>query len=109
MSGFVEYPKLSPQALAAVNAAFLANGFKDRAPSFSERCYLAAFLREAMAQARASGSYTWCLLEDIADSLHDPPPPPPTLAEAREAARQLAGPCAAVVHAYLATLQEAEP
>jgi hypothetical protein len=42
--------------------------------------------------------------------LREPPPPPPTLAEAREAARQLAGPCAEVVHAYLAAQeQEAKP
>ena len=44
----------------------------------------------------------------IANNLHSPPPFPPTLAEAREAARQLAGPCAEVVHAFLSTL-EAKP
>jgi len=34
------------------------------------------------------------------------PASPPTLAEAREAARQLAGPCAEVVHAFLSTLKD---
>jgi hypothetical protein len=42
----------------------------------------------------------------LADNLHSPPPPPPTLAEAREAARQLAGPSAEVVHAFLFSLLE---
>jgi hypothetical protein len=45
-------------------------------------------------------------LAAIAANLHAPPPPPPTLAEAREAARQLAGPCAEVVHAFLSTLKD---
>jgi hypothetical protein len=52
------------------------------------------------------GAGPWDRLEDIADNLHNPPPTPPTLAQAREAARQLAGPSAEVVHAFLATLGE---
>ncbi len=48
----------------------------------------------------------------IADSLHSPPPPPPpppTLAQAREAARQLGGENAAIVHAFLATAGGEDP
>lgn len=107
MKGFVEHPELTPESLAAVNAAFLANGFEGMEPSFADRRFLAAFLREAMHQVERMGAL-WPALRVIAASLHSLPPPPPTLAEAREAARQLAGPCAAVVHAYLDTLQEAE-
>ena len=105
MKGFAEHPDLSPESLAAIKAASLANGFEDPNVSFANRRKLAAFLREAMAQASTPA---WAALAGIADNLHSPPPPPPTLAEAREAARQLAGPSAAVVHAYLDTLQEAE-
>jgi hypothetical protein len=50
----------------------------------------------------------WVELDAIANNLHSsPPPPPPTLAEAREAARQLAGADAEIVHAFLASLGEA--
>ena len=106
MKGFVEHPELTPEALAAVKAAFLANGFEGMEPSFADRRFLAAFLRAAI--AAMPDLYAWAELAEIADNLHSLPPPPPTLAEAREAARQLAGPSAAVVHAYLDTLQEVE-
>lgn len=107
MSAFAEHPELTKESLAAVRAASLANGFEDPNVSFANRRCLAAFLREAMAQARSAPG-AWAALAEIANNLHSPPPPPPTLAQAREAARQLAGPCAVVVHAYLNTLQEAE-
>jgi hypothetical protein len=42
-------------------------------------------------------------LASLADNVH---PPIPTLSEAREAARQLAGPSAEVVHAFLASLED---
>ena len=49
------------------------------------RRHLAAFLREAIKQARKdSGKVYWDELEAIADNLHSPPPSP-TLAQAREA------------------------
>jgi hypothetical protein len=43
-----------------------------------------------------------CTVSDLA---HDLYPPIPTLAEAREAARQLAGPEAEIVHGFLASLE----
>ena len=107
MSPFAEHPDLSPESLAAIKAASIANGFEDPNVSFANCRSLAAFLKEAMAQASAHPYGNWAKLAGIADNLHSPPPPP-TLAEAREAARQLAGQEAAVVHAFLATLQEAE-
>lgn len=101
MSKHEEFPELTPEARAAINAGYKA-GSLDSVKC--DRRRLAASLREAMKQARLQCAE----LGAIADNLHSPPPPPPTLAEAREAARQLAGPCAEVVHAFLATL-EAKP
>jgi hypothetical protein len=49
------------------------------------------------------GPRTDLALSAIADNLH---PPIPTLSEAREAARQLAGPSAEVVHAFLGSLED---
>ena len=74
-----------------------------------DRRALAAFLREAMRQADEAADNVgnaWQELAAIANNLHTPPPPPPTLAEAREAARQLGGANAEVVHAFLASLGE---
>ena len=96
-----EFPAVAPWALLAVNAGFPNKKVDRRA--------LAAFLREAMRQADDAagvGGSPWQELAAIADNLHTPPPPPPTLAEAREAARQLGGANADVVHAFLATLGE---
>lgn len=106
MKRLAEYHELTKESLAAVMAASLAYGSEVPNVGPGNRRRLAAFLREAMAQARSAPG-AWAALADIANNLHSPPPPPPTLAEAREAARQLAGPCAAVVHAYLNSLQEA--
>jgi len=103
VKGFVEFPELTPEAVAAVNASFLATGHAAAGPTVATRRQLAAFLRAALLLCEDFGE-----LEALASNLHSLPPPPPTLAEAREAARQLAGPCAAVVHAYLSTLREAE-
>jgi methionine synthase II (cobalamin-independent) len=68
---------------------------------------LAASLRESLKKAEESG-VPLITLRAIAMNLHNPPPPAPTLAEAREAARQLGGPSADIVHRFLDTLQGAE-
>jgi hypothetical protein len=103
MSKHEEFPELTPETTAAYLAAFPSD---PSVQHYAGRVRLAAFLREAMRQADpvALGG-RWGHLGAIANNLHSPPPPPPTLAEAREAARQLAGPCAEVVHAFLATLE----
>ena len=103
-----EFPELIPKAERALREA-------DRHLDLSQpgwhRRYLAAFLREAVLQVfpdyRGLPSRFHSLLE-MADNLYSapPPPPPPTLAQAREAARQLGGEDAAIVHAFLATLGE---
>jgi hypothetical protein len=113
----IEFPRMTSMAVAAYNAALAA--WEDPIPDPDEarpdpdeaRTALAAFLREAMRQAAAEGAAggRWGHLEAIANNLHSPPPPPPTLAQAREAARQLGGANAEVVHAFLATLREGEP
>ena len=106
MSNHEEFPAMTPKARAAYDAAVdaIQNMNTTISPNDLRRA-LAAFLREAI---RHAGMLDWHLvwgeLEAIAASLHNPPPPPPTLAEAREAARQLAGPSAEIVHAFLANL-----
>ena len=111
MSTHEEFPTMTPAAQAAHDAAVNAirNGGATISPNDFRRA-LAAFLREAIRQAGRLDWHTatlvWGELEAIAASLHNSPPPPPTLAEAREAARQLAGPSAEIVHAFLATLEE---
>jgi hypothetical protein len=105
VSGNLEFPELTPETRAAYQAGCLAAPFSVTAPTLTDRRYLAAFLREAIRQVRRR-SALFSELEEIADSLHAPPPPPPTLAQAREAARQLGGEDAAIVHAFLATLGE---
>lgn len=108
----VEYPELSAEAKSAVEVGLWAVGFPKDTCYLHDRKQMAAFLREAMKQAsyrpHDRGLSTWQALAAIADNLHSPPPPPPTLAEAREAARQLAGPSAEVVHAFLFSLLEKE-
>jgi hypothetical protein len=108
----VEYPELSAEARSAVEAGLCAIGLLKESVYWTVRKEMAAFLREAMKQAsyrpHDRGLSTWQALAAIADNLHSPPPPPPTLAEAREAARQLAGPSAEVVHAFLFSLLEKE-
>jgi hypothetical protein len=106
-----EFPELTPEVRAAYKAGCLAAPFSWTAPTLTDRRYLAAFLREAMKQAKAAGNSgsAWSTCQElaaIANNLHTPPPPPPTLAEAREAARQLGGANAEVVHAFLASLGE---
>ena len=103
----VEFPALTPEASAAVDAGYgaawvvMANN--------RNRVLFAAFLREAMRQALPAGSTAiyWLKLKAIADNLHSPPPPPPTLAEARAA--DLDTPAGkAVVRDFLATLGEVD-
>jgi hypothetical protein len=82
-----EFPKFTPEARAACDAALHAITRTPFTISLADlRRALAAFLREAMKQTRKGyGAGSWNRLEDIANNLHSPPPPPPTLAEAREA------------------------
>jgi hypothetical protein len=106
-----EFPELTPEALAACIAAMNAIQNKKTVDGYDDlRRALAASLREAMEQATEHGCVLVASeLQAIADNLHSPPPPPPTLAQAREAARQLAGADAEIVHAFLASLGEGEP
>ena len=94
-----EYPDLLPGIRAS-----LAMATTDRAgtPFWTneDRRVIASFLRGALQHIQ---HFT---VEGLADNLHLPPPPPPTLAEAREAARQLGGENAAVVHRFLQSLHE---
>jgi hypothetical protein len=107
MSKQYEFSVLTPEAYAAYAA------FSEGAGVTSiNRMKLAAFLRAVLKIATGSPDGSWPTLVAtapmvaLANNLHSPPPPPPTLAEAREAARQLAGPCAEVVHAFLSTLKD---
>jgi hypothetical protein len=59
-------------------------------------------LAQLLRLAIRSASDTGCTLQELAHNIH---PPTPTLAEAREAARQLAGPEAEIVHGFLASLE----
>ena len=74
---------------------------------FDTRRDLAAFLRECLKKAEEDAGPTVTFLHDIANNLHNPRPPAPTLAEAREAARQLGGPSADIVHRFLDALEAA--
>jgi hypothetical protein len=112
VSKYEEFPELTEDALAAFQAGCNAACFRwevEMHPLTADRRYLAGFLREAMKRADPLGIPS-PTLEAIADNLHNPnpPPPPPTLAQAREAARQLGGENAAIVHAFLATLEEGQ-
>ena len=106
MSKHEEFPPMTPETKAVIDAFYKAG------PGLSDRKAFAAFLREAMKQAGSDTFSTlrwWDNLAAIANNLHSPPPPAPTFAQAREAARQLGGANAEVVHAFLATLKEGEP
>ena len=109
---YIEFPELTPEARAAFDRGYEANGLFVSTPGKADRVRFAAFLREAMNQAgppEMSALRKWDNLAAIHRNLHSPPPPAPTLAQAREAARQLGGANAEVVHAFLATLGEGEP
>jgi len=88
MSTHIEFPELTPEALAAFKAARSVSFDDFDSNYFHIRICLSAFLREAVLQVfpgyRGLPSRSHSLLE-MADSLHNPPPPPPTLAQAREA------------------------
>ena len=111
----VEFPELTPEAkeclVVAYEVAFPWHDGYSKDWTESNRKGQAAFLREAIKQARKAYDHSPLSLSEqlraIADNLHSPPPPPPSLAQAREAARQLGGENAAIVHAFLATLGEA--
>jgi hypothetical protein len=104
----VEFPELTPEARAALARGYEAIGPCICIPTSGEshRCFIAAFLREAMKQAENGYPCDrWRSLEAVADNFHSPPPPPPTLAQAREA--DLDTPEGqATVGAFLATLGE---
>ena len=96
-----EYPELLPETQAILKAGyFCAN------PNTRRRI---AALLDALDRQMAFGPIASrsAHLVAIARNLHNPRPPAPTLAEAREAARQLAGPSAQVVHDFLDTLEAA--
>lgn len=106
MSKHQEFPELTPEAQAAIQAG--QGAARADWLSKDDRRFLAAFLCEAIkrAQSVGVGGSAWQELQAIANNLNSPPPPPPTLAQAREAARQLGGGNAEIVHAFLATLGE---
>jgi hypothetical protein len=101
-----EFPEMTQQAQAAYRAGCRAVPFSPTLITNIDRRYLAAFLREAMEQARYRfDSSLWQELQAIANNLHSPPQPPPTLAEARKADMDTpAG--KATVTAFLASLGE---
>jgi hypothetical protein len=101
----VEFPELTPEALAPFKAGCAAAPFPAGPIGLHYRRYLAAFLREAMKQATDHDQGLWDELQAIASNLHSPPPPPPTLAQAWEANLDTAE-GKALVHAFLATLRE---
>ena len=87
-----EFPELTPEARAALDAALNAITSTTITISLKDlRRALAALLREALKQAGLgpilafSPNSITAKLFAIPDNLHSPPPPPPTLAEAREA------------------------
>ena len=108
MSTHEEFPTMTPEARAAHDAAVNAiQSMNTTISTYDFRRALSAFQWEAMKQAMNGDGFVLVNLAHIAANLHSPPSPPPTLADAREAARQLAGPSAEIVHAFLATLGEA--
>jgi hypothetical protein len=95
----MEYPPLEP----VTHDILRAGNWNSRNET---RRDLAAFLRESLKKAEEVFPDSPHLhLGNIACNLHNPQPPAPTLAEAREAARQLGGPSADIVHRFLDTLQ----
>lgn len=105
MSKHEEFPELTPEARAACDAACIAWQVGKFNAYPADRRAFAAFLREAIKQARRRRSL-FSELEEIADSLHSPPPP--TLAQARAA--DLNTPEGRdAVRAFLATLGEGQP
>jgi hypothetical protein len=116
MSRHPEFPDLYIEAGALLERFNLAGN--------SVRVYVAAHIRAAMELARDGvpdlfspghsrqqlpGAGPWERLTNLANNLHSPPPLAPTLQQAREAARQLAGPEAQIVHAFLSSLEEGQP
>jgi len=117
MSRHPEFPDLYIESTELLNRFGLTGN--------SIRVHVAAHIRVAMELARdgapdvfspdrtrqqVPGAGPWERLANLVKNLHNPPPLAPTLQQAREAARQLAGPEAEVVHAFLSTLQpEARP
>jgi hypothetical protein len=98
----MEYPELHTEVLAMLNDA----GCGDDKPT---RRTVAKILNALASRFDASSFLvTRDRIQRLACNLHNPRPPAPTLAEAREAARQLGGPSADIVHRFLDTLQGAE-
>ena len=104
MSQHQEFPKLTPEARAAHDAAIDAIQSTTATISPNDlRRALGAFLREAMKQADKKNT-AWSGLRGIANNLHSPPPPP-TLAQARAADLDTQE-GRAVARAFLAMLKE---
>ena len=96
-----EYPELQPEAAAILRAG---NWDTDPDARFRVAAALGALHKQMACRSLVD---RLGYLEAIVQNLHAPRPPAPTLAEAREAARQLAGPSAQVVHHFLDTLEAA--
>ena len=96
-----EFPDLSPESSEILEAANWDNDDDTRRG-------VAAVLNALAGQFNPRGCFlvTRSRIEKLALNFHTPPPRP-TLAEAREAARQLGGPSAEIVHQFLATLEQA--
>jgi hypothetical protein len=114
MSKHVEFPELTPEVMAACDAACVAGGWPGKMVDYpGDRRAFAAFLREALVQAGVFSAIEWSngsiigKLFAIANNLHSPPPPPPTLAEAREADLETQEGIE-TVRAFLASLGEGE-
>lgn len=109
MSVHVEFPLLMTETIELLTSARAqVGGDQTVILTGEDRRFLSGFLRALIEQTPVELSKSPLLhnkLTFLADNLHLPLPPSPTLAEAKEAARQLAGPSAEVVHAFLATLE----
>jgi hypothetical protein len=108
MSAHLEFPLLYAETIELLTSARArAGGDQTLIIASEDRRFLSSFLRALIEQTSTELSKSPLLCNKfrfLADNLHSPPPPPPTLAEAKEAARQLAGPSAEVVHAFLASI-----
>ena len=92
-----EYPELLPKTQAILTAC-------DWDDDRDARRDMAAVLHALAQQFPLNYNH----LTILARNLHNPRPPAPTLAEAREAARQLGGPSADIVHRFLDVLDGLE-
>jgi len=95
-----EYPDLGPEAIAILKAG---NWDSDPETRRGIAAALNSLAKPMAVNPSVPIAFGRCYIEAIARNLYTPAPKP-TLAEAREAARQLGGPSAQVVHQFLDTL-----